>query len=506
MRPHLFALALAAACEPAGASLVEHIVDPSGGPAETGDDTGSHGGTSAAPPVALVSGPASLGLGEVGTFDGSQSYDPSGEELIAYSWTCTDGSASHGATVDLSFTESGDQSCTLEVEAISGLTAQAEAAFTVRSPGVAAWTFMVFVNGDNNLEDAALDDFNEMESVGSTDTVNILVQLDRSADYTHADGNWSGARRFRVEQDEDTSTFGSPTLEDLGDTDSGSPQTIIDFVEWSVQSYPAEHYALVFWDHGWGWSVVGEERSPATKGISQDDGSGNELSVAGGDVEEILAGATAATGDRLDLVGMDACIMGSWEIAHVLAPYAHVFVASQDYEDLDGWAYDNFLDDLTADPTMEAADLGKAIAYAFYKSGDSTQSAVDLDALPDLEIELDALATALIDSGEARTTLVSAAVEAQGFDGNRSVDHDLANLADLLTSKASDPGVGNQAAALKGALEGVIIANYTNGGNVKEAEGLSIYSPTKNLDSLYLEGTWSADTLWDDMLLDAFAP
>ena len=44
------------------------------------------------------------------------------------------------------------------------------------------WTVMVWMAGDNNLEDAALDDLQELKQVGSTDDVDILVQLDRMGD------------------------------------------------------------------------------------------------------------------------------------------------------------------------------------------------------------------------------------------------------------------------------------------------------------------------------------
>ena len=43
----------------------------------------------------------------------------------------------------------------------------------------AEWTVMVYLDADNNLESAGIDDINEMEIVGSTSEVNIVVQVDR---------------------------------------------------------------------------------------------------------------------------------------------------------------------------------------------------------------------------------------------------------------------------------------------------------------------------------------
>ncbi len=35
--------------------------------------------------------------------------------------------------------------------------------------------------------------------------------------------------------------------------DMGNPQTLTDFVNWAKTFYPAQHYALIVWDHGAGW-------------------------------------------------------------------------------------------------------------------------------------------------------------------------------------------------------------------------------------------------------------
>ncbi len=41
------------------------------------------------------------------------------------------------------------------------------------------WTWMVYMDGDCNLEADAINDFNEMASVGSTSDINIVVQFGR---------------------------------------------------------------------------------------------------------------------------------------------------------------------------------------------------------------------------------------------------------------------------------------------------------------------------------------
>lgn len=368
---------------------------------------------------------------------------------------------------------------------------------------LADWTVMVFLNGDNDLEEWALDDMNEMESVGSTDRVNVIAQLDRSAGYARDDGDWTGARRYRVEKDGDDDRILSPVLDDLGDVDSGSAHTIVDFVRWTVERYPARRYALVLWDHGDGWSLTSQP--PLTKGISYDYGTGHKLSIADGEFEGLMVDVNAILGGRVDLLGMDACIMQSWEIAWVAQPYADVYVASQDYESLTGWAYHTALADLVAAPDMDAATLGDAIAHRFHEIPDRTQSVIDLRRLPALDAALNDLADAAVATGDAKG-LLSLSVDALGFDGTASRDHDLGDYLLQIEAATTDPGVLAALPAVQDALADVVISNYTLGGRLRAAQGLTIYAPhDANVDDVYLNAAWSAGTRWDEFLKAAAA-
>jgi hypothetical protein len=116
-------------------------------------------------------------------------------------------------------------------------------------PTTAKWTFMVYLDADNNLESFGIQDFLEMASVGSTAAVNILVQMDRGG-YDNQYGAWTGTRRFLIQRNDTPSVA---PLEDMGEQNMGDPTVLRDFVIWGVTHYPAEHYALVIWNHGGGW-------------------------------------------------------------------------------------------------------------------------------------------------------------------------------------------------------------------------------------------------------------
>jgi len=110
------------------------------------------------------------------------------------------------------------------------------------------WTFMVYLDADNNLESAGLEDFLEMSSVGSTNDVAIIVLLDRTDYYSTSYGDWKDTKLFYITSGLDPNPDNA--LEDWGEKNMGDPQTLVDFVSWGVQNYPAEHYAVILWDHG----------------------------------------------------------------------------------------------------------------------------------------------------------------------------------------------------------------------------------------------------------------
>ena len=103
------------------------------------------------------------------------------------------------------------------------------------------WTIMVYMNGDNNLEGAYIDQINVLESVALSDSVELLLQFDRCEDaglhssqlipyWDEASGDWTDTRRGRVIHDSDMDAVSSvldpvvppPGSSELSMGDSGS--------------------------------------------------------------------------------------------------------------------------------------------------------------------------------------------------------------------------------------------------------------------------------------------
>ncbi|MBU1914523.1 MAG: hypothetical protein KJ563_04945, partial [Candidatus Thermoplasmatota archaeon] len=122
------------------------------------------------------------------------------------------------------------------------------------------WTFMVYMDGDNDLERVAILDFLEMAAVGSTPNVNIVVEFDRSRFYDTSYGNWNTTKRFLVTSGMTPTAANASS--DIGEVNMGNASTLVDFIDWGVTAYPANNYALVLWDHGGGWSGVCWDYTP----------------------------------------------------------------------------------------------------------------------------------------------------------------------------------------------------------------------------------------------------
>ena len=213
------------------------------------------------------------------------------------------------------------------------------------------WTFMVYLNADNDLESAGIKDINEMEKIGSGDKINIIVQCDRSPEYDESNGNWIGARRFYIQKDDDFSKINSKEIANLGESvDMGDPAVLTDFIKWGVKNYPAKKYALVIWNHGSGWKFQNARFSPV-KGISYDESSGNHLDNF--KLTAALAeGVKLNGGKKFDIIIMDACLMAMVEIAYQIKDSAKVYIASEEVAPADGMPYDSILAKLAARPSM----------------------------------------------------------------------------------------------------------------------------------------------------------
>ena len=376
------------------------------------------------------------------------------------------------------------------------------------APPPAAWNYLVYMDGDNDLESYVTHDLNELEAGDANDAVNILVLADRIEGYADDDGDWTGSRYYRIAHDDDDTVVSSPVAEDLGEVNMANPDVLANFLEWASTNYPADHTALVLWDHGSGWDFAGDAPAePAPPSIAQDDTStGVTLSIAEGDVAAALTPWVTEHG-RLDMISFDACNMATWEVAYAFAPFARTMTAAETTVGWEGYRYELVLDALAANPAMTATELADAMARTTVEGGEWSHSATDLDKVGDLAARIDTLALALMaqdDGGqwawELRDSMQSADTEWVWY------FTDLNSLAHVIAAAPEgSPEVIAAANDVADALTEALIGNYAIA-PYAGLGGLTIFFDPRRpyWTDLYTSGvgaTWAQDTHWDDYLL-----
>lgn len=148
---------------------------------------------------------------------------------------------------------------------------------------------------------------------------------------------------------------------DIENTLMSDPQTLLGFINYAAEKYPAEMYDLILWDHG-GGPVMGY-------GLDNRVEESNIMSV--GAIAKCLKESAV---DRFDIVNFDACLMSSVEIAATLSECADYLILSPETEPGFGQEYVTWLDALAKEPDMNGYALGKLIVdamIAFYENEES---------------------------------------------------------------------------------------------------------------------------------------
>jgi len=371
----------------------------------------------------------------------------------------------------------------------------------------ARWSFLVFMNGDNDLESLVFKDLNELEEVGSGNDVHVLVQADRAEGYYSGDGDWTGCRRYYITGDSDPQSVSSQILEEMGECDMGVPETLSDFLLWAHNHYPSERVVLVLWNHGDGWTVRGEESGgpPHAGFISHDEESDHWLSIAEGDLRDGLAPYVAARGP-IDVLAFDACNMGSWEVAHSVRDQALTMCASETTVGDEGFLYAPAIAtmrDVDADADEVAIAMQMA-EQAVTIGGEWTNAAIDLAALDDLAGAVDTLAAAALDDPALVPLLLAARDDTGGCDPTWHDWYlDLDDLGQVLAG-AVNPTLAAAGEGIVDEMDGAVLGAW---GNPPYAwtGGLTIYfDPMVGYLQPYCYGagaTWAQETHWDELML-----
>jgi len=353
-------------------------------------------------------------------------------------------------------------------------------------PARAKWTVMVYISGDNNLEDYVVKDIElELAPTGSSTDVQVVALADRGPGYDTSYGDWQTTKLFHITQG--MTAASENAVADWDERNFGDPQTLIDFVTWTKANYPADHYALYFWGHGWNWH-------PGY--VMRDDTDDDTL-----DMEEIKA-ALPSIG-FIDMVGFDGCNMASIEVQMLWHGHATALSHSQEWVGWDGIEYDAVLAQLANNPNMTADQV--AIATSQSAANDKTWSAVAVDS------RFDALLAAVHNWSIALNNGIAANRKKydRAFGATRSfwqapMDKDLYDMAYEINRLVSDTNIRTKSQAVMAAVNAVVLhERHVNA--YADVHGITIYHIAKATEkdsnyTYYRTLDFALQTGWDEFL------
>ena len=385
-------------------------------------------------------------------------------------------------------------------------------------PASAEWTLMFYVCGSNlesgsktdnsgniistnpNSAGLATMDIQEILSVSNQpDDVNIIFETGGAAAWKSTYGISSSklgryyAQNKQLRQD--------PTNSSLGDENMGQISTFQSFLEWGIESYPAEKYGVFMWNHG-----------GAMNGCCYDEKHDDDC-LTNYEMKTAFTSARTSTGmtGKFEFIAFDACLMAVQDVADFCSENFNYMLSSQESESGYGYDYDAWLPSLYSNPsTISTQTLLTNIAHTFMEEErayyqawnedfDQTQSVYDLSKMAAYKTAFEDVALQLTNSGNISSwsTFTSnnirhSSVQQYGYDSSAGYTFGIYNATDvfarLKTNYSSISGFSNKVTTAENALNAVVV--YNEVGEATRGCGMNIYCPT----SYYYHRYYSSDT------------
>lgn len=351
-----------------------------------------------------------------------------------------------------------------------------------RSP--ADWTVIGYYGGDTNLEPGVMYDFNEFERAGgSTDSVRVVMLMDRHPEYADGSGDWKSVRIFEMGPDvsADYEYVYPPTLDteplvDLGPRDTGDGELLAQYLVWASKNFPADRYAVAFASHGAAW-----------KGLITDDTADHTI-IEVPQLERAFAAVTEHVGfDKFDVLINDACLMSNVEYFGAVAPYFQYSIASPEVIIDPAHDMNLFTSLLNDDPAVDITTLGRNLVDTYIErdiqivpSEDTqyyTSAVTSMTDFPDLIVRVEAVAEVINASPAEFTGTISSARNNVYTYSHFLGDNEVIDLGDFMRAlirESEDPQLTAAAEAVLQTLDQVRI--YGAAGSESLANQISFYN------------------------------
>lgn len=333
-------------------------------------------------------------------------------------------------------------------------------------------TVMIYMVGsdlESEYGSASLDIFEMAESGVDVNANNILIYTGGAStwaiDIIPSDKNCI----YRLMTDD------IELVKECPSANMGNSSTLSEFMSFCTSNYPADEYGLILWNHGAGPML----------GYGLDENYNDMLDMS--ELKKAMTDAGFGSGQKLEFLGFDACLMGSIETAWGVKDYAKYLIASQETEPGIGWNY-SFLKQLNYYDSGE--DIGKVIVDTYFTGyeetvaqypqfeADLTLSCMDLSKIGDVEESLNSLFEKVDENilsgyfpkvSRQRNQVKSFGKYATNF------EYDLVDISHLVSLLS--PDYSAEASQVTADLQSFVTYSRSN---VENASGVSIYHPYDN--------------------------
>ena len=345
------------------------------------------------------------------------------------------------------------------------------------------WNVLVYMAADNNLKEEGVFILTEMMK-GVTPPipgVKVTALFDSGKEITLYDFNKSrgGLDPLGKHGKSDAEALNRPDSENLKD--------------FLAQNADRESKNLIVLS-GHGGGVVGDflPSSNPPRALN--------ISTLGG----VLKSVCGVIDKKIDVLGMDSCLMSMLEVGYELKEYVNMLVGAQGFARNTGWPYNEILPALRDNPSPETLACTIVKEYVHYyapytRGGISVDNAAcDLRYISDLANAVkilglrlrDKLQHARLQYKEAPTlkpaidkikrAILTAHWEAQSHKFEQYVD--LWDFCDLLKDHCDDGEIKSACWEVKIAVEKVVRVSCYSGSAFQHSHGLSIYFPWAKSD------------------------
>lgn len=337
------------------------------------------------------------------------------------------------------------------------------------------WAVYLYLCG-SDLETkygSATDDIREALKVKLPESVDLIILTGGAREWKNKGVDAEAVYMLRQVGDD------MEVIEKINLVNMGHPQTLFAFMEYCGRNFPADRKMLILWDHGGG----------SAGGICYDElFDGDPLGFA--EIKDALVTLYGEAPDEkpFDIIGFDACLMATVDMAAMLAPFADYMVASEQLEPACGWRYDAFLGALAKNPAMDGAELGRVICDTYYEAcrelgleGDVTLSTIDLSKIGHLSdllafMSVEGIGTMMDNPSGFYAELGRGASKADAYSGG---------MVDLVSFAMANSKLFPESAELTREMVAECVVHQVTGPYRKNSHGIAAFLPSPGNDAAY---------------------